>query len=226
MLVQLPDRTDLANALRSEDNLRGEVRQLSHGGLHIGAHGRLLARQTGEHSLAKLGSSIGHRQGCTPLALLGVDDLCARILHTPVQVRHLLCWKSFGSLVLREQWQNGLARMASNDWNINRSDRRPGKLIHELVGSHAIERRHTNDLHRVKSLLLVESTHSRNHRVDRIDNEADNCVGAILGTGLDDVFSDACIDPQQISAGHSRPPRYSCRYENQVTASQALLQFL
>mmetsp|Transcript_15232 Transcript_15232/g.31973 ORF Transcript_15232/g.31973 Transcript_15232/m.31973 type:complete len:220 (+) Transcript_15232:194-853(+) len=169
-------------------------------GLDVSALLHRRASQTGEHSLGQAGTRIGHGQGRAALAVLGRDNYSASILHFLVEVGNLVLRDALRRGALREERQDGGAGMAAYDRDPDLIYGLAGQLVHELFSTDAVERRHTNDLLGIQTLLGPELAHRRNNGVYRIHNEGHHGLGAILRTSLHDVKGDLAVDVEQVLA--------------------------
>mmetsp|Transcript_36726 Transcript_36726/g.79540 ORF Transcript_36726/g.79540 Transcript_36726/m.79540 type:complete len:289 (+) Transcript_36726:634-1500(+) len=94
----------------------------------------------------------------------------------------------------------------------------------ELVGADDIQSGDADNLHRVQTLLLVELGHGGNHGVDRVHDHAQDGLGAELGASFDDALGDVRVGLEKIIASHAWLSGHAGWHQDQIAASQALLQ--
>mmetsp|Transcript_42950 Transcript_42950/g.77634 ORF Transcript_42950/g.77634 Transcript_42950/m.77634 type:complete len:296 (+) Transcript_42950:656-1543(+) len=94
----------------------------------------------------------------------------------------------------------------------------------ELVGAHHVQGADANDLQGVQALLLVELGHGWHDGVHWVDYHAKNCPGTELGARLNNALGDVRVDLEEVVTGLPWLARHACRDEDQVAASEALLQ--
>mmetsp|Transcript_50297 Transcript_50297/g.116771 ORF Transcript_50297/g.116771 Transcript_50297/m.116771 type:complete len:223 (+) Transcript_50297:617-1285(+) len=184
MLAELPEREDLDYTALAKHHLLGEIGQVGDCGGHVGALRALPAREPCDDVFPEACACIGHGERGTALAVLGVDNVSAGILHMLVQVRDLLGLDGLPCLVLRKERQDRLTRMPTNHRNVDEVGVFASELAHKLVRSHNIKRGYSNDLQRIKALLLVELCHRWDNRIHRIHNHSEDRLRAELCTSL------------------------------------------
>mmetsp|Transcript_118864 Transcript_118864/g.243040 ORF Transcript_118864/g.243040 Transcript_118864/m.243040 type:complete len:268 (+) Transcript_118864:545-1348(+) len=143
-----------------------------------------------------------------------------------VQVRNLLLRDGAGRRNLREEGQDGGARMAADHRHVYGLDGRTSELMHEFVGAHNVEGSDAADLAGVEALLLVELAHGRHHRVHRVHNETQDRIGAELRASLNDVLRNPSVDSQEVCASLARLAGKPSRNEHERAPCEALLELV
>mmetsp|Transcript_98544 Transcript_98544/g.261887 ORF Transcript_98544/g.261887 Transcript_98544/m.261887 type:complete len:221 (+) Transcript_98544:152-814(+) len=162
ILTKVAERDDLLHSALPERHPRGEVREVGHVRLHVGALRAPPPREAGEHRLPKASTRIGHGERGTAFAALGVDHVGPGVLHVLVQVRDLVGLDGLGNLVLREERKDRLPGVAPHHRDADEVGVLPRGLGHELVRADNVQGRDADDLHGVQALLLVELRHGWN----------------------------------------------------------------
>lgn len=117
----------------------------------------------------------------------------------------LVFWDLHGGLRLREQRNNGLARVSTNDGN----DSLAGVLLaserlHESLGTNNVERGDTKELLGVEYASLLQHLGSNRHSaVHWVGDDEDKSIGAVLGDALDQTLDDTGVDLEEIVTGHT-----------------------
>mmetsp|Transcript_15153 Transcript_15153/g.24126 ORF Transcript_15153/g.24126 Transcript_15153/m.24126 type:complete len:251 (+) Transcript_15153:480-1232(+) len=114
--------------------------------------------------------------------------------------------------------------MAPDDGHVDLIHRHSRGLEGKLVGTHHVEGSHADNLQGVQALLLVELGHGWHDGVHWVDYHAKNCPGTELGAGLHNALGDVRVDLEEVVTGLPWLARHACRDEDQVAASEALLQ--
>mmetsp|Transcript_5221 Transcript_5221/g.12977 ORF Transcript_5221/g.12977 Transcript_5221/m.12977 type:complete len:232 (+) Transcript_5221:774-1469(+) len=114
--------------------------------------------------------------------------------------------------------------MATDDGHLNVLRMLPSDVRHELVRTHAVQRRHANDLHRVEALLLVEVSHRGDDGVDGVHNEGDHRLRAVLRAGLDQALGDVRVDLEEVVPRHAWLAGHARRNEHQAATREGLPQ--
>mmetsp|Transcript_90742 Transcript_90742/g.277809 ORF Transcript_90742/g.277809 Transcript_90742/m.277809 type:complete len:246 (-) Transcript_90742:24-761(-) len=71
---------------------------------------------------------------------------------------------------------------------------------------------------------LIQRRHRRHHRVDGVDDEADDGAGAELRARLDDALRDARVGLEEVVPRHARLAREARRHQDEMAARQTLLE--
>jgi hypothetical protein len=109
-------------------------------------------------------------------------------------------------LGLAEQGNNGLARVSTDDGNVQLG----GVLLasdlgNEGLGTDDIEGGDTEQLLGVEDTAGLENLGGNgNCGVDGVGDDEDECLGAVLDDALDETLDDTGVDLEQIVTGHAR----------------------
>lgn len=108
-------------------------------------------------------------------------------------------------LRLREQWDDRLAGVATNDGDDGLGGiLGAGERLHEGLGAHDVERGDAEELLRVEFAGLLEDLGGDGHgAVDGVGDDQDEGVGCEVGDALHEARHNARVDLEQIVAGHA-----------------------
>lgn len=109
---------------------------------------------------------------------------------------------------LAEERDNGLAGVTTDNGDLGlRGVLLAGVFLSESLGANNVQGGDTEEALRVKDASALENLSSnRDGRVDRVRDDQDESLGAVLGNALDKVTDDASIDLEQVVTGHTRLP--------------------
>lgn len=94
---------------------------------------------------------------------------------------------------LGKQRQDGDARVAADDRHVHKLHVQLLELTHERVAANAVERRHPKDLRLVVDAGRLEDLGEDGHsRVDRVGDDVDDGVRAVLRDRCGKVCNNAC----------------------------------
>ena len=203
--IDLTDGEDLLNTVGAELDLGGEEldalvlveRRVDKGGLDD----TLLAISGTEDGVSEAGTSHGHGEGSGASTVLGLDDLITTELDT---VDELSVRREVGVVALREERNDGVARVTAND----------GDVL--ILGVSALdlgdEARSTNDVEGgdaeeaqgvVDALGLEDFGADGDGAVDGVADDEEVGVGAVLGAGGGQVADDGGVGVEEVVAGHA-----------------------
>jgi hypothetical protein len=186
----------------------------------------LFALGSPQDLLGEAETSVGHGESGRATAILGLDNLITAKLDAVDKSIVLVVGDGGGGRDLAEEWDNGVARVATNDGN--------GKLVGLRFTSDAsnkglstddVEGSDTKQLLGVEDLLGLEDLCRDGHgRVDGVRDDEDEGVGGDLGSNLDQALDDTSVDLEQIVTGHAGLAGNSCRNDNDVGVFEGSLR--
>jgi hypothetical protein len=201
---KLTDRVDLDCTLLAELNLRRKERDLgNHIRLHVGAlnnaSGAAVGLEKGSDEAISGGS---HGEGGRACAVLGLDNLITAELNAVGQSSNLLVAEALGGLHVGEEGEDGDASVATNNGNLDASGVDALGLCDEGLGTEDIKGGDTKELFGVVDAVLLEDLRGdRDRRVDRVGNDEDAGVGAVLGASFDQGRDDAGVGVEEVITG-------------------------
>eukprot|EP00037_Helgoeca_nana_P001521 m.27514 g.27514 ORF g.27514 m.27514 type:complete len:388 (+) comp11930_c0_seq1:196-1359(+) len=168
-------------------------------------HNALLSLHRADERRGKLGSSFGHREGGRTSACFSLDNLGTSVLDAVRESRNLLSRELVrhrrGGLA--EERQDRGTSVSADHRDADRVDINTSGLGNECVRAHNVERGHTKDL---LGIVCTEGLHllskDRDGRVDRVGDDGDHRVGAVLRHGGGKVLVELGVDREQILSGH------------------------
>jgi hypothetical protein len=151
-------------------------------------------------------SSVGHGKSGGSSALLCLDDLITTELNTVDKSIHLVSRDVYAWLRLAEERYNSLARVTTNDGNVQVSGvLLASDLSDECLGTDDIEGSNTEEPLGIEDACLLEDLcGDRDGRVDGVGDDEDERLGAVLGNTLDEALNDTGVDLEEIVTGHTR----------------------
>ncbi len=197
---------DLGDTLLAEVNLSGEegsaVQLLVLGGLD---ESKLLldvlASETSENAFGELGTCSGHGESSRTATGLGLDDLITAEHDALGDGLELLALEVKRSRSLGEERDNGGAGVTTNDRD---RDSLTSLLASKGVGTELIKSGDTKELLGVVSTgLLQRLGPDGNGGVNRVGNDEESSVGALLGTLGSNSVVNVGIDVEEIVTGHA-----------------------
>ena len=118
---------------------------------------------------------------------------------------------------LREQGEDGDARVAADDGDVDCGRVAPFRTRHKRPRSHHVEVRHPHQTSRVVHPRVLEHLRGDGHGgVDGVGYDVEDGVGARLGARGDEVANDARVDVEEIVAGHAGLARDPRGYDDEV----------
>lgn len=166
----------------------------------------LLAGSGAENLLSEAESGVRHGESGRASSILGLDDLIASELDALDEIGKLVGWDVDGWLGLGEQWDNGLAGVATDDWNggVLWVGRGAGQLRDKGLGADDIKGSDTEEALWVEDTGLLEDLGGDwNGRVDWVGDDEDEGLWCDLGDDLDKTLDNSGVDVEEIVAGHS-----------------------
>jgi hypothetical protein len=197
--VELADGVDLGDGAlgRELDGRREELDALVlvEGRLNVGAErDALLALHGAEERVGEVGTGVGHRESSRSGAVLGLDDLVTAVLDAldergeglAALLDNLLAGRE-----LREEGDDGRARVATDDGDVGVLGLGAGDAREEGRGADDVESRDTEEaLGVVDAGLLEDLGDDGDSRVDRVGDDADAGLGSDLGGSLGEITDD------------------------------------
>lgn len=109
---------------------------------------------------------------------------------------------------LAEERDNRLAGVTTDNGDLGlRRVLLAGVFLSESLGANNVQGGDTEEALRVKDASALENLSSnRDGRVDRVRDDQDESLGAVLGNALDKITDDASVDLEQVVTGHTRLP--------------------
>lgn len=109
---------------------------------------------------------------------------------------------------LAEERDNGLAGVTTDNGDLGLGGvLLAGVFLSESLGANNVQGGDTEEALRVKDASALENLSSnRDGRVDRVRDDQDESLGAVLGNTLDEITDDASVDLEQVVTGHTRLP--------------------
>lgn len=109
---------------------------------------------------------------------------------------------------LAEERDNGFAGVTTDNGDLGlRGVLLAGVFLSESLGANNVQGGDTEEALRVKDASALENLSSnRDGRVDRVRDDQDESLGAVLGNALDKITDDASVDLEQVVTGHTRLP--------------------
>lgn len=165
----------------------------------------LLARNGAEDLLGEAVAGVGHGEGGRAKAVLGLDDLVTAELDAVDEGVKLLGWDGDGGLGLGEERDDGLAGVATNDWDGGRLGvLGAGDLGHEGLSTDDIEGGDTEEALWVEDALGLQDLGGNwDGGVDWVGDDEDEGLWCDLSDDLDEALDDASVDVEEIVTGHS-----------------------
>jgi len=166
-------------------------------------------------------SSVGHGESGWASTLLGLDNLVTTELDTclmlvmlivelsiplTVDERIKLVWGDVDAgLGLAEERHDGLARVSTDDGDVQvRRVLLAGDLGDKGLGTDDIEGGDTKELLGIEDTGLLEDLGGDwDGGVDRVGDDQDVCLGAVLGDTLNQTLDDAGVDLEEVVTGHA-----------------------
>lgn len=129
------------------------------------------------------------------LAGLGLDDLSAAVLRAlGERIDHVVAQGLVG-LRLAKQGQDGDASMAADDGHVDVAHGQPSLFSVKCLGAHNVERGDAQDaLGVVDALLLQYLCGDGDRGVDRVGDDVEQRLRAVLAASSDEVTHDARVD--------------------------------
>jgi hypothetical protein len=151
-------------------------------------------------------SSVGHGKSGGSSALLCLDNLITTELYTVDKSIHLVSRDVYTWLCLAEERYNGLARVSTNDGDVQvarvllASD-----FSYKGLSADDVQGGDTEELLGVEDACLLEDLGGDgNGRVDGVGDDEDEGLGAVLGNTLDEALDDTGVDLEKIITSHTR----------------------
>merc|ERR1719428_1680484 len=113
--------------------------------------------------------------------------------------------------------------MTPNDRHIDEIWVLSRDLSHKLCRTDAVKSGHSNNLHWIQTLLLVQFCHGGHYGVDRVDNQSKNGIGTMLGASFDQTFCYVSVDLEQVIPGLAGLSWHACRNKYQIAIFKAIL---
>jgi hypothetical protein len=150
-------------------------------------------------------SSVSHRKGSRSSTILSLNNLITTKLHTLNQIRHLLRGDLDRRLGLAEKRNDGLSRVATNDWDSQiLRILRAHDLSDEGFSTDDIEGGNTEEALGVEdSLGLEDLGGDGDGRVDRVRDDQNVGFGGDFSNDFDEAFDDTGVDVEEIITSHS-----------------------
>jgi len=150
-------------------------------------------------------SGICHGKSGRSSAILGLNNLITTELHTVYQSSQFISWDLNSRLSLAEKRNNGLSRMATNDWDSEAL--RVGfsnNLSNEGLSSDNIKGRNTEETLRVENSLGLEDLGGDwDGGIYGVGDDEDIGFWCNFCDSLNETFDDTGVDVEEIIAGHS-----------------------
>mmetsp|Transcript_90352 Transcript_90352/g.258518 ORF Transcript_90352/g.258518 Transcript_90352/m.258518 type:complete len:290 (+) Transcript_90352:26-895(+) len=184
-----------------------------------------LACQACHHAIRKLRACVRHGQCRRAVTGFGVDDLVAAE-HDALRHRVLLrVREGRRGLRLREKRHDRVAGVATNYRHLGLQRIKASGLRHESPGAARIQRGHPKELARVENALLLQRLRCDwNRGVHWIGDHQDASIGACLRATCNQSFDDACIDGEEVIAGHAWLARHAGWDHDHIATLQSLLK--
>lgn len=100
-----------------------------------------------------------------------------------------------------------------------------GELLGEGLGTDDVQSGDTEETARIEDASGLEDLGGNGDGgVDRVGDDEDQCLGAVLGNALDQVADDAGVDLEQIVTGHAGLARNARRDDDDIGAGESVLQ--
>jgi hypothetical protein len=197
-LANLVDLLDTVGAKLNVGGEEGDALVLEQRRLDVrGLDDVLLAAGSLEEGLGEAGTSHGHGEGGRASTALGLDDLVTTELDALDVVGKLLALEVVAALA--EQRDDGLAGVATDDSDILVG--RVGALVlgDEARGADDVKGGDTEEAAGVVDAgLLQDLGGDGNGAVDRVGDDQDVGVGAVLGDRLGEVTDDRGVGVEQV----------------------------
>ena len=195
----------LLGAIRPELHLGREIGQVRHGRRDVGALVNFsLAGETAEARLGHPRGSVRHGERRRTRASLRLHNLGARVLDADGERLELFGGELGAGVGLGEEGEDGDARVAANDGNVDTVDVEALRLRDEGVGADHVEGGDAEDLLGVvDASLLVHLRCDGDGGVHGVGDDVEDGLGAVLSARLAQVLDDACVDGEEVVAGHA-----------------------
>lgn len=165
----------------------------------------LLALSSSEDLLGETVSGVSHREGGGTKSLLSLDDLITAELDAVDEDIELVSWDLDSWLGLGEEWDDGLAGVAADDWDggglwVGGA----GEGGDKGLGADDVEGGDTEEALWVEDALGLEDLSGDwDGGVHWVGDDEDEGVWCDVGDGLDEALDDAGVDVEEIITGHS-----------------------
>lgn len=186
----------------------------------------LLTGSTLEDGLGEPVASEGHGEGGRASSLFSLDDLVTAELDALDQVGVLVLWDRDLWLNQREQWNDGLAGMAANNWDSELLwVSVAGDFGDEGLGSDNVEGGDTKELLGVENIVLLQNLSGNwNSGVDWVGDDENERVWSILSNASNQVLDNASVNLEKIVSGHAWLSWDTSRNDNNVGTGERVLQ--
>mmetsp|Transcript_25796 Transcript_25796/g.53495 ORF Transcript_25796/g.53495 Transcript_25796/m.53495 type:complete len:238 (-) Transcript_25796:214-927(-) len=228
MLIDIAVAMDGLDAFLAQSDRRGKVLGLGDRGLHEGTlRDARLASEARHHAVGKLGTGVGHGEGCRTAAGLGLDNFITSKHDAVCESVALLCGEADRRLSLRKERDNGGPSMAANDGHLDLADIVALRLCDECACPAYIQSCDSEQLPGVvNSVLLEDLSCNRHGGVDRVGDNQDARLGADLCAARHQGLDDARIDVEEVVARHTRLAGHTCGDDNYLAPIKRLLELV
>lgn len=205
---KLTDGVDLVHTVRSKLDVAGKVldplvlvqRRLDKRRLND----TLFAVHGADERVGEEGTGVTHRQGSRTGTGLGLHDLITTELNTLDERLVSLARNALGDLGLRKDRDDRDTRVTTDDGDLGVLGVGTLNLGQETAGTNDVEGGDTKEPLLVKDTSLLEDLgKDRDGRVDRVRDDGDHGLRAVLGTGLSEVTDDRGVGVEQVVTGHT-----------------------
>lgn len=166
----------------------------------------LLSLSGAENLLGKTESGVCHGESGRSSSVLGLDNLVTSELYALDEVGELVGWDVDGWLGLGEEWDDGLAGVATDDWDggVLWVGGGAGQLGDKGLGADDIESGDTEEALWVEDTGLLEDLGGNwDGGVDWVGDDEDECLWCDLGDDLNEALDNTSVDVEEIVAGHA-----------------------
>lgn len=163
-----------------------------------------LAVEGSDERVGESGTSVTHREGSGTGTSLGLDDLVTTELDSLDQSLVLLALDVLAKGGLAQKGDNGDTRVTTNDGDVDVLGVGILDLTKESGSSDNVEGGNTEETLLVEDTGLLEDlSEDGDGGVDRVGDDEDVSLGAVLSDSLGEISDDRGVGVEQVVTGHS-----------------------
>jgi len=220
---QFTEAVVLLDTVSAEGEFAAKVSSIGDVRLNISVLDNVLSALCGQAVVSESRGGKSHGEGGRSSASLRLDNLGTGVLNSGGESLGGLLVEADGRGGLGDDWDDGDASVATDDWYVLVGYVVAGFLGDEGLGSHDVEGGDAKDLVLVVGAdLLVDLGGNWDGRVNWVGDDTDPSLWAVLGASLGQRGDDSGVGVKEIVSGHAWLSWHTGWDDNQVNVLQAL----